>query len=202
MRFFPERLREIRGDIAQDEFSKKIGVSRASLSYYENGSRIPDITTLKRIHEVTGVSIYYLLGLTNSKDDAFATTQQDTGLSEQAISCLTTHPDAACIANIFLSHKDFPDLAHQLMIAHDNQLIADAGFLLDDGTNVKTTLGTWGTEQLKMNIAADAYNILHSVPNPLICSVGYELPYIAAYQAESTLAILQEIHDQCDDDME
>lgn len=107
---FQERLRELRGSSLQDEFAAKIGISRTSLSYYENGNRIPDIDTLTRIHEVTGVSIYYLLGLTDSKDDAFATTQRDTGFSEKAL-------------QLFADSSLFPDCINILI---EKQLFEEA----------------------------------------------------------------------------
>ena len=55
---FAQRLREIRGSMTQTEFSALTGISRASISNYENGLRTPDITALRQLHEATGVSVY------------------------------------------------------------------------------------------------------------------------------------------------
>lgn len=87
MATFPERIRQIRESLglSQNEFSKRLSISRVSLTHYEAGDRTPDIEFLKRLHYETGYSLYYLLGLTDSKDDAFATTQRDTGLSEDSL---------------------------------------------------------------------------------------------------------------------
>ena len=92
---FPKRLREVREEtgLSQADFASKIGISRASLSYYENGTRTPDIYLLRSIHEATGVSVYYLLGITDTKNDNFFQLQKDTGLSERALSTLCSFTD-------------------------------------------------------------------------------------------------------------
>jgi len=61
---FPERLRTLRQTIgvSQDDFAKALGVSRASIGYYENGSRMPDIAFLATVSDVTGCNTEYLLG--------------------------------------------------------------------------------------------------------------------------------------------
>lgn len=120
---FPSRLREIRGNTMQATFAKKIGISRASLSSYENGSRIPDIETLKHIHEETGVSLYYLLGLTDSRDDAFAINQRDTGLSEQALLYFANNPISAKVINHIVSCGAMKSFSERAAILHDDSLL-------------------------------------------------------------------------------
>lgn len=120
---FSSRLRETRGDMMQATFAQKIGVSRASLSSYENGTRIPDIETLKHIYEETGVSLYYLLGLTNSKDDAFATAQRDTGLSEKALLHFAQNPISAKVVNHLVACGAMKSFSDRAAILHDESLI-------------------------------------------------------------------------------
>lgn len=117
---FPERLREVRGAILQDKFAEMIGVSRASLSYYENGSRTPDIETLKRIYEVTGVSVYYLLGLSDVKNDALATAHVDTGLSEDALQNIAENPMCAKLINYLVECGCLVSIANRAAILHDD----------------------------------------------------------------------------------
>lgn len=94
---FPKRLREVREStgLSQTEFAKKIGISRASLSYYENATRTPDVYLLESIYKATGVSIYYLLGITDTKDDGFHELKKDTGLSESSLSMLCALTESA-----------------------------------------------------------------------------------------------------------
>lgn len=129
---FSVRLRETRGDMMQATFAQRIGVSRASLSSYENGTRIPDIETLKRIHEETGVSIYYLLGLTDSKDDTFATTQRDTGLSEEALSLFSHDPIITDCINMMARHGILNRVCMYIAILYNDHIcrkgISDANW--------------------------------------------------------------------------
>jgi len=60
---FQERFKLLRGNIPQDEFAKKIGVSRPTVGFYENGERLPDALVLKKISENLNVSVDYLLGI-------------------------------------------------------------------------------------------------------------------------------------------
>ena len=58
------RLRELRKDnkMSQDDLGKLLGVSKVSVSGYENGTRIPSLEILNGILDVFGVSADYLLG--------------------------------------------------------------------------------------------------------------------------------------------
>lgn len=61
-------LRKIRG-FTQQQLADKVGVSNVSLSNYERGAQMPDITTLTRIANALGVSTDTLLGLNEPTSD-------------------------------------------------------------------------------------------------------------------------------------
>ena len=58
------RLRELRKEnkMSQDDLGKLLGVSKVSVSGYENGTRIPSLDILNGMLDVFGVSADYLLG--------------------------------------------------------------------------------------------------------------------------------------------
>lgn len=56
------KLREERG-MSQDAFAKFLGLSRPTIGFYENGTRIPDALVLVQICERCGVPSDYLLGI-------------------------------------------------------------------------------------------------------------------------------------------
>ena len=58
------RLRELRKEnkLSQDALGKLLGVSKVSVSGYENGTRIPSLDILNGMLDVFGVSADYLLG--------------------------------------------------------------------------------------------------------------------------------------------
>lgn len=61
---FPERFKELRNaiGISQEDFAKALGVSRASIGYYESGSRLPDAAFLAILSDLTGCDVGFLLG--------------------------------------------------------------------------------------------------------------------------------------------
>lgn len=59
-----KRLKELRlkNNMTQNDVADYLGVSRVAYLYYENENRQPSIETLKRLTDLYGVSIDYLLG--------------------------------------------------------------------------------------------------------------------------------------------
>lgn len=66
---FGQRLRELRTSkkITQTELGKILGVSKVSISGYENDTREPDQQALKTLSRYFDVSIDYLLGNTDKR---------------------------------------------------------------------------------------------------------------------------------------
>lgn len=69
---FSKRLKFLRkeSDLYQKELAEKIGVSRTTITQYENGAREPNYETLKKLANFFEVSIDYLLGNTNQRRSA------------------------------------------------------------------------------------------------------------------------------------
>lgn len=64
---FAERLKELRceANIGQVELAMRIGVSKGIISLWENGLREPSMSNLIALARFFGVSIDYLVGLTD-----------------------------------------------------------------------------------------------------------------------------------------
>jgi transcriptional regulator with XRE-family HTH domain len=64
MKDFKERLIELRKkyDIDQQEFAKRIGMSKSAVSRYENHNVQPTLTVMLRIKQKFGVSLDWLAG--------------------------------------------------------------------------------------------------------------------------------------------
>ena len=60
---FMERFNELKGDMTQEEFAKKLGMSRATVGFYCAGIRIPDALGVAKIAKICGVTSDWLLGL-------------------------------------------------------------------------------------------------------------------------------------------
>lgn len=64
-----ENLKKLRGKSTQEEIAKKLGISRARYSHYENGIREPDNEMLQLIASFHNVSVDALLGRNINNDD-------------------------------------------------------------------------------------------------------------------------------------
>lgn len=64
LKLFSDRLRKLREEnlLSQTLLAEELGVSRASISYYENGDRTPDVEFLKKAKAYFCVDYEYLLG--------------------------------------------------------------------------------------------------------------------------------------------
>ena len=67
MRIVAERIRLLRNEknIGQNELSKQLGVSNASISYWENAKQEPSASALYKLATYFDVSADYLLGITD-----------------------------------------------------------------------------------------------------------------------------------------
>ncbi len=70
---FGSRLRQLRleNNMTQEDLSKKLNVSRATVGRYETDERFPDKDILKNIADIFNVSIDYLLERTNLRNHDF-----------------------------------------------------------------------------------------------------------------------------------
>ncbi len=62
---FGERLKQLRTEknIGQNQLAKELGLSNASISYWETGKQLPTIEAVYKLAVYFGVSADYLLGL-------------------------------------------------------------------------------------------------------------------------------------------
>ena len=111
---FPERLKYARDKIgvSQEEFARRLGISRASLTLYENGRRVPDISVLKKIHNETKVSLYFLLGISDVESDSYIGANETTGLSQKSIEALCDSERLQFFANRLLEQPEKADELH------------------------------------------------------------------------------------------
>lgn len=68
MKVFCERLKELRGSTSQKSFAALLKLNQQTYQRYESGVREPDLETLHLIGVSLGVSVDWLLGLSDSRD--------------------------------------------------------------------------------------------------------------------------------------
>lgn len=86
---FKERITELRKErgLKRQQAADDLGITRASLEFYEKGKRKPDIEMTARIAEYYNVSADYLLGLSEGKtiNDDLQAICKYTGLSDTVV---------------------------------------------------------------------------------------------------------------------
>ena len=89
-KIFSKRLKTLREEkqLTQDALAEKLGISRGSISFYENGTRTPDIEVFCRIASFFNVSLNYLMGLANAGKPENEEIGEQTGLSDKAVTML------------------------------------------------------------------------------------------------------------------
>ncbi len=56
-----KRIRQARGNVSQDEFSARIGISKGSLGFYERDENLPKVDVVIKICSETGVDLEWLM---------------------------------------------------------------------------------------------------------------------------------------------
>lgn len=80
---FAKHLRQMRGDLTQSAFSKKLGIPFTTYHRYEKGLRVPDINVLAQIVKLTGVSADTLLGLKHKAGTRGVPDKKDLVIAQQ-----------------------------------------------------------------------------------------------------------------------
>lgn len=92
---FRKRFLKLKGNMTTVAFAKKLGLTRATVGFYEAGERIPDALGIARIAKACKVSTDYLLGLSDvqTTDTDLKSVCEYTGLSENAVKVLNETKD-------------------------------------------------------------------------------------------------------------
>lgn len=100
---FSERLKCLREEtgLSQGELAKRLDASRGSISFYENGSRAPDIHVLKKMCLLFGVTADYLIGLTDYRNEAAKEEIERDVQTQEKLLALLPQKSAASLTNAF-----------------------------------------------------------------------------------------------------
>ena len=145
-----QRIRQLRGraGITQEQLGEKLGVTAQSISKWETGAAMPDITLLPRLAEEFGVTIDELFDLTNEQRlrriesrmeqeaelsaDVFR--EYEDFLKAQLAQAKDRQPLLSLLANLY-NHRAEADLRRVSRLAREATLLApekkDCQWLLD-----------------------------------------------------------------------
>lgn len=115
---FANRLRELRiaKKLSQTELAEKLGVSRGSISFYENGERTADIDFIYKIAQFFNVSTDFLLGYDYPGAQTEAVNCIIDFLSDaqrmcKSVPCADCKLSSFCYTNYDISKKNFIGLS-------------------------------------------------------------------------------------------
>ena len=101
-------------NMSQTQLAKKVGTTNVTICRYINGERIPRIDVVSKIASVFNVSLYYLLGISESVDTENLTKNQDVDIAILMKSLYSldgnTHlskKQIEMIKTLLLANKDF-----------------------------------------------------------------------------------------------
>lgn len=146
IKIFAERLRSLRGNKTQSQVATEMNktlssITQQTLGRYENGERLPNAEMLCDIADYYGVSVDYLLGLTETptRNEDVQKACTTTGLSEKAVLSLQSMSKTLDKELDFIVESpQFKEMARILYKAKMNQDILEP--TLEDTTN-KIILG-------------------------------------------------------------
>lgn len=84
---FNENLKEARlaAGMSQKDVAEKIGVAKSTYSLYESGSREPDVSKIRKLAEILGVSGDMLLGIPKNEPSTLAAHFEGESFSDEEI---------------------------------------------------------------------------------------------------------------------
>lgn len=125
MASFGERLKELRLErqLTQEQLSKKFFLNKSSISRYEKDLQIPEMPTLENLSSFFNVSIDYLLGKSNIRNNTNQISSNDTLIPTEFI-------DASQAREYISRHAIFGSNGFRPDLMSDDEILEFANELL------------------------------------------------------------------------
>lgn len=133
---FASRLKQLREatELSQTQLAKQLGVSRGSISYYENCERVPDIEFVEKVSDLFGVSLDYLFGHSENLISKNVDIGYITNLSDKSIEKLSELWINVDILNRLIENSNFEkflDIVNYYCEAYKNLSSGRSSLYLD-----------------------------------------------------------------------
>lgn len=209
---FAKRLKALREEkkISQDTLAKELGISRGSVSFYENGERTADIEILEKVSNFFGVDYDYLMGVSSArynKSEAEETLNK-MQLSDKAIENIINYSDLSFVINRFIESGYFTTLIDDIVLFVGRKILRkeyEAPFLsiicpeinvpiVEDSDDIPSNRHRSFEKMFEL--------ILRYSDNAAYNEYKQFDPGYAAYSAQKNLNLcLERMYDDCKDDI-
>ena len=173
-----KRLNTLRGDLSQVKFAEKVGLTAATIGYYENSDRLPDAETLYKICVACDCSSDYLLGISEAKKpqiDVQAANKRY-GLGE---SNLQTLEKITVLARLHEKHQLLTDSIMRIertfkSTRNDNPTEDFITELLAEQKKLEVELETLETEMFELTDPGEGYFKPPKWTAPIVCQRAWQ----------------------------
>lgn len=148
-------LRERKG-LTQVELAKKLGISRQSITLYENQDRVPDIEVLRKFADFFEVSSDYLIGIENNSRTEYTVVGDELGLNDEAIDALKNYSNImetheACMFELSKIKEDFNCVYDDFASVCDDNFINENKEIMSDELLEKISLSKDDSNEFDIN---------------------------------------------------
>lgn len=149
---FSERIAALRSEkgLTQGALAEALGISRQSVTQYENGIRVPDIEVFRKFTGYFGVTADYLLGISDNRTNETAAIGDKLGMSDGAITFLSNAQKYIKIHNGYMAadnDETLVNLMSKIILFDNTNSSCDLIKLInDDKSNIESALGMFITK--------------------------------------------------------
>lgn len=168
MATFAQRFKELRLDqnCTQDKLAETFFLNKSSISRYESGKQIPETPMLSEFASYFGVSLDYLMGRTDIKNDIGNRLRQlrtQSGLTQKEVAYrigINNKTLSGYENNVSTPDPETLQMLAKFYNSSTDYLISGEGTRNENKDNVTTDLNTQTLNYLKMYYGENAYKLI------------------------------------------
>lgn len=184
--------------MTQQQLADALGVQRAVISKYENGTIEPSVTQICKIADVLGVPVSYLLCRTDESVDMLSTSRS--AVFRNRLQCAIDQADSADLQEMFGSSQPFQDVLdgeQQITLTRANEVADSIGLPLRYLLGFTDDPSDASDRQVK--ILLEYENFGQKVKNDLLHSKDQIMAHAPVAIRNAQAVLLEKVDEICKD---